>query len=261
MDINKKIKIFGKPLFKVKHILIAVTALLCLTSLVAIAYSAFAFLTVGDVSVSGVLSIYEGYEIEQKTGIRNKDFWYAVDEKEIEEKLLAELKYLDSVKVKKSFPNNIVIEVEEKVPRWYIDVQGVKYALDGDMVVIDEIKKTTGVTKLVLPEIKRVFSGELPLFSQDSEVTQRRTLEILSTVRESKLRRHLTVLDIDNREFIYLEFEKDGKRFKANLGDDKELERKLNDIYAYLDTDTVKGSEGGEFNAYTGIPVSFRPTL
>ena len=258
MDVNKKIKIFNKPSVSItlKQIYIAVTVLLSVLFLILTVHVVMSFVTVGDVEIVGVYQPYDRTDIMQTTKLRSTDFWLAVDADEIEERLLKERKYLETVSVKKQFPNKIIISVESKTSRWYIDLAGTKYALDSDLRVIDETRSVDGVTKLVLPNISRVMAGDVPVFGQ-SETEVKETLKIIDTIRNSELKSILVEVDVSNRTDIRLKLKGD---YSVRLGGGDSLEGKLAHINKMLSEESL--GNGGTFYAEsyasTGY-VSFKP--
>ncbi len=255
MDINKKIKIFKKPLISLKHICIAITVILGVLTVMNGLNVVLSFVRVGDIEIRGDYTPYDGIEVRQGTKIKSSTFWLAVDEKEIEERMMKEMPYFSEVKVTKKFPNTIVLNVESRAARWYIDISGVKYAVDKDLYVIEETQNVGKATKLILPELKRVEERKLVEFSKDSETTLKETLKIFDTIRSTDLRKRITELDIHDRTDIRMTI--DGK-YEAYLGDAEDLSEKILDIESVLEQENVKNSNGGKIYAYTDTPVSFR---
>jgi cell division septal protein FtsQ len=261
MDINKKIRILKKPSLFIswKQIYIAVTVVMAAIMLTMLSFTLLRFLRVGDISVVG-LSPYEKVELLETLSISDDTFWWSIDENELEDKLIAERQLLSEVRIKKKLPNRIEIEiVESRTPRWYIDISGRKYSLDGDLYVIEETKNTEGATKLVLPNITEVIQRNVPKFGQ-SETEMKRTLKIIEAVRTSDVRQRLTELDVADPNNITMVV--DGK-FTVRLGDPKDIEGKLMMVKLTLERDEVKNSKGGEIIAYTYTEngyASFKPS-
>lgn len=212
------------------------------------------FLKVQSFSLSGI-SEYELEDIVSASGVRRGDRLYLLDCDEIEEKILRECPYLSSIEVRRSFPNQLSFTVEGRLGLWYIEVAGARYALDGDLFVIDAAEDTDGMTRLTLPNLKSAIAGELPKFGA-SEVEIKKTLELISSVRESSLKLRLSALDVSDRTNIRLEV--DGK-YRVLLGDASDFESKLREVEVILEQDSVKNSEGGEINASVPGHLTFRP--
>ena len=256
MDINKKIRIFKKPavFVKVKYLFIAFTVLLTAMAITAVMFLVMSFMKVGDIEIIGT-NPYDNYEIIHATQLKSSDNWSRVDTKALEQKLLREMKYLKSVEVEKKFPNKIVIRIEPKFARWYMDFEGVYYALDSDMYVIEEIKDVTGVTKLILPNVRTALSDEVPEFGQ-SEIETKETLKIIHAISgNAAISSRLTVVDVSDRTNIRLVV--DGK-YDIVMGSSNDIAGKLACAVEMLGQEDVKNSEfGGEINVSSYTVLSY----
>ena len=256
MDINKKIRIFKKPavFIKLKYFFIAFTVMLTAMAITAVMFVVMSFMKVGEIEIVGD-NPYDRFDIIQATQLRGSDNWSRVDTKALEQKLLNEKKYLKSVEVKKKFPNKIVIKVEPKFARWYMDFEGVYYALDSDMYVIEEIEDVAGVTKLILPNVRTALSDEVPEFGQ-SETETKETLKIIHAVGENPIiSSRLTVVDVSDRTNIRLVV--DGK-YDIVLGNSNDIAGKLTCAVEMLGQEDIKNSEhGGEINVSSYTVLSY----
>lgn len=235
----------------IRFLLLVLMSVLCLLCLF---FFARRFLTVQKFSLSG-LSEYEVEEIVAASGVRRGDRLYLLDCDEIEEEILKNCPYLSSVKVKRKFPNQLSFQVEGRLALWYIEIAGTRYALDGDLVVLDEVEEPERMTRLKLPNLKSAIAGELPSFGA-SEVEVKKTLELISILRESPLKARLSAVDLSDRTNITLEV--DG-RYRVLLGDTSDFASKLRELQVLLEQDSVKNSEGGEINASVPGHLAFRP--
>lgn len=260
MDINKKIRIFKKPVLYItwKHIYIAVTVLISLIAAVLVTMTAWRFVRIGEISIVG-MNPYDRSDIIEALAVRDDRLWLSIDERELEEKLIREKQLLGKVEVTKKFPNKLEIKiVESRLPRWYVEIADRKYTLDADLYVIEETKEVDGVTKLILPYVTELIQRKVPVFGQ-SENEVLRTLKIIDAVRGSEIRGRITELDVSNPNDITMVI--DGK-FIARLGGPEDTEGKLMMITLTLETDAVKNSKGGELIAYTYSQngyASFKP--
>ncbi len=237
-----------------KVLLIALTVLLCVLALISGFFTIRRFMKVRSFQVVGI-SRYEAEELIGASGVKLGDRLYAVDEKAVEERMIQSCPYLESVRVEQKLPNKLRIIVTEKTPRWYLEIAGSKYALDNDLVVLTQTVKTDGMTKLILPDVKSALYGELPTFG-DSETTVRKTLEVISAVRESSFRSRLTEVDLSSRWDIRLVV--DG-RFFVSMGDMTDLEAKLRAVEEILKSDRLAGSAGGEIDVSVPDNIAVRP--
>ena len=261
MNINKKIRIFKKPSVCItwKQIYIAVTVVISLIAVIAALLAVMRFVRVGDILVKGD-NPYDRVDIIETLAIRRDSFWWAIDEDELEEKLVAERQLIEKVSVEKKFPNRIVVNVvESRKPKWYIEVSDRKYTLDERLYVIEETKETEGVARLTLPNVTKLFEREVPSFGQ-SESEIKRTLEIIYAVNESNIRSRISALDVSDPNKILIEI--DGGKYRAELGNKTDIEGKLEMVKNTLATEQVENSNGGIIYADTYSQdeyVSFRP--
>ncbi len=212
------------------------------------------FLKVESFSVSGI-SEYELEEIVAASGVRRGERLYLLDCDEIGERILESCPYLSSVEVKRKFPNKLLFEVEGKLGLWYIEVAGARYTLDGELTVVAETKDTDKMTRLELPHLKSAIAGELPSFGA-SETEVKKTLELISVLRESPLKSRLSAADLSDRTNILLEV--DGS-YRVILGDSSDFASKLRVLSEVLEQEYVKNSERGEINLIAPGAPTFRP--
>ena len=231
----------------------ALIVLMCILFLLCTFFFARRFLTVQKFSLSGI-SEYELEDVVAASGVRRGDRLYLLDCDEIEKAILEKCPYLSSVEVKRSFPNQLTFTVEGRLGLWYIEIAGARYALDGDLYVLDSTEKTDRMTRLELPNLKSAIAGELPSFGA-SEVEVKKTLELISMLRESPLKARLTAADLSDRTSIVLEV--DGK-YRVLLGDASDFESKLREVGVVLERDSVKNSAGGEIDATVPGAIGFR---
>ena len=256
MDINKKIRIFKKPslFIKVKYLFVAFTALLVSMALVVVMITVMSFMKVGEIEIIGT-NPYDRLEIIQATQLKSSDNWSRVDTRELEEKLLREKKYLKSVEITKKFPNKIVIRIEPRFARWYMDFEGVYYALDADMYVIEEIYNVKGVTKLVLPNVRTALSEEVPEFGQ-SETETKETLKIIHEISaNAAVSSRLSEVDVSDRTNIRIVVD---EKYDVIMGNSKDIAGKLACAIEMLGTENIKNSEyGGEINVSAYSTLSY----
>lgn len=253
MKKGKALKIFAAV--TLTQICAVITAVFGIALLIFMGICVLRFLPVGDVEIEG--APYERFEMMEVIALREgKDRWWDVDTDAIEESIIEERQLISKVKVTKMIPNRIKVEVVEvRNPRWYVDIAGVKYALDSELYVIEEISKTEGITELKLPNLTEVYERKTPKFGQSTDEV-RETLKIIDTVRSSNVRTRITELDVSNRTSIKMVI--DGK-YNVELGYATDLAGKLIKIEQTLAQDEVKNSDGGTLIIYDlDHGVSFR---
>ncbi len=211
------------------------------------------FVKVKNFEIVGIFQ-YDKEDIIHASGVKRGDRLYSVDGDEVAERIRTECPYLAEITVKKKFPNTLYIEAEGKSGQWYLEVAGICYALDGDLQVITDTKKTDGMTKLILPRLKSVMVGAVPEFGE-SEIEIKKTLEVISAIRQTAFKSRLTMVDLESRWNIHITV--DGI-YEIEMGDMTNFDAKLRAVAAILEEDYVKNSGGGSMYVSESGTVEFR---
>lgn len=205
-------------------------------------------------AVEGI-SVYESVDIFNASGLKMGDLLYKIDEDAVEERILDACPYLASVELRPIFPTKLQFSVVGRSARWYIDVSGTKYALDGDMFVMDDVGDVKGLTKLILPNVKTVLVGEVPRFGE-SESELKKTLEILAQIRESSFQTRLSEVNLESRWAISVEV--DGS-YRILMGDASDFSAKLRAVEEILTSHLPEGCVGGEIDVSMPQNPAFKP--
>lgn len=214
-------------------VLMAAVALFCVFMFVR------SFLPVNKFEIDGVMTyrIYDNADLVGAAGIKRGDRLYGIDLDKAEEKILEECVYIEKVELVRKFPNKLVIKVEEKLPHWYIELAGKYYSLDSELEVIEEVASDTsyvlaGVTKLELPNLKRVVVDELPSFGE-SKLEIEKTVEVVSTLRETPFKSRISGVDLRSRFNIYMQI--DGNK-EVYMGDATNMKSKIDALAAVIES-------------------------
>lgn len=251
------------PLDKRKIIIIAATALMCALATAGLIIFVCSFLPVTKVELSGVTD-FDKAEIVKLSEIEMGDKLYSVKTDEVEEHLMEVCPKFEKVEVKTKFPNTIVFKVTEKIPMWYIDIADSYYVLDSKLEVIDEVQSKErfvdmGVPELVLPNVKSVMLGELPVFGdpENEEKTDvESALRFISAVQGTTFKARITKVDVSNRFDVMIVV--DGK-YSVQMGDSNNTEAKLKAVNAILTSDKLKDCDAAEIYAADPASVTYRP--
>ena len=243
-------------------IITVIMGLLCALCLFLYARS---FFGIKEFELVGV-SRYDELEVVEASGLKLGDRLYTLDFDEVEARVLSECPYLESVKIRARFPHTVRFSVVERVPQWYLDIAGDYYVLDHTLTVMTEEATedaliADGVSKLCLPNVTRVIKGELPEFaSKDGvrdETELRKTLELISIVRQSTFFARITELDLSDR--FHIKMTVDGAYY-VTLGDANGLEAKLQKVEELLGTEIAKQYPSAEIDASSlDLPATFKP--
>jgi len=244
-------------LYLLSYALIVLAGVLCFFGVLGIVKN---FLPVTKFEIVGE-SRFEANELATFAGVARKDILYDIDISKAEENILERCAYIEKVKVKRSFPTKLKFVVREREPRWYLEISGDYYVLDGDLRVLEETKNIDrlileGVRELTMPSLRRVIVGELLVYGDGQEEIDN-TEEIIDTLESSALWEYVTSADLDNRYDIH--FELDGA-FVANIGSYSKLETKLKYVESALVEAYADGVIGGTVTVSdSGEMVTVKP--
>ena len=195
------------------------------------------FLPVTKFEVDGVMTyrIYDNAELLGAAEIKRGDRLYSIDLDKAEQDILEDCVYIEKVELSRKFPNKLVIKVEEKLPHWYIELAGKYYSLDSELEVIEEVASdvsyvAAGVTKLDLPNVKRIVVDELPSFGE-SELEIEKTIEVVSALRDTPFKARITGVDLTSRFNIYMEIDNNKEVY---MGDASNMTSKLDALAAVI---------------------------
>ena len=218
------------------------------------------FLPVTKFEINGDMTyrVYNTGDFTSAADIERGDKLYKIDLDLAEKKILEECTYLKDVDLKRAFPNKLIINVEEKLPHWYIELAGKYYSLDSELVVIEEAAGNesyiaAGVTRLALPNVKRVVVGELPEFGE-SKLEIEKTIETISAIRETEFKSRITGVDLKSRFNIYMEI--DNVR-EVYMGDASNMDSKLKALEAVVMSMDKDDTSVGYIDASNPAAISF----
>ena len=165
-------------------------------------------------------------------------FW----ENDVENKIKSNA-YIESVELKRVFPNKLQINIQEREPKFSVPVLG-EYAYINTQGYILEITQN----QLNLPIITGISTKEEEIKPgnrlNNKDLTELEIiLKIISAMKENQLDKEVTSIDISNKNdyIIYMQNEKK----KIHLGDGSNLSNKM--LYVIAIINEEKGKEGEIF--------------
>ncbi len=245
---SREFRVFGIKVKGYRILAVVITVAMCLLTIVSVALIVKRFLTVQKFDIVGV-SIYDEMELASVAGIKRGMPLYSLDCDALEKKLLEECPYLDTVEVEQRFPNKVRFRVEGRNAQWYLDISGVKYALDANLLVMTETDEVEGVTHLILPSVKSAMYGEVPSFG-NSETEVKKTLEVISALRQTPFKTRITEVDLESRWDVWLTV--DGC-YRVSMGDVSDFEAKLRAVESILDEEEIKNYTEGTITIVKGV--------
>lgn len=151
--------------------------------------------------------------------------------------------YIESVELKRVFPNKLQINIQEREPKFSVPVLG-EYAYINTQGYILEITQN----QLNLPIITGISTKEEEIKPgnrlNNKDLTELEIiLKIISAMKENQLDKEVTTIDISNKNdyIIYMQNEKK----KIHLGDGSNLSNKM--LYVIAIINEEKGKEGEIF--------------
>ncbi len=170
----------------------------------AVEYSKKDEFNISVIKLNGEYKMLKSDIIEPIISLKGKNIWY-VDEKKIEETLLIDIR-IEKVKIKKIFPDTLVVDIKERKPYVYI-------VIDGRLYVSDE-------KGLVYGYEQEYKAGNIPVVYLFDKKQKADVFNAVSKISASVLKDYVA--------YIYNEGEvintvlKDGVIFKSDKNSEKE---------------------------------------
>lgn len=186
-------------------------------------FIASVFFEVKHVEVTGTSKYLPEY-VAGLSGVESGDKLLFINKFDISQNLFAELPYVKAVKVRRSFPNTVVIEVTERKPAAKLVSGGLSYVIDEDAYLLDytalgdeyRLPVINGVAPSTNEPGKQLaFEDPLMLESLKGILTELVKSDWIENIGEINLEK------IYNISFSY------ANRYTVLLGDTSELSRKL----------------------------------
>ncbi len=178
--------------------------------------------------------------ILEKANIKANKHLFSVNLKKVEEAVLQSSPYVKAVRVKRSLPSEIRIEIEEYEPDFCIQIMDNYYLISDNLLLLQEITEEEAAVHpsalLKLPEVntdeKKFGLGKKLVFEDKENGTF--VSGILKTVKESFLSDSLTSLHLHEEANIIAGVD---DRYTLRLGNKKDLGQKIamcEEALAYL---------------------------
>ena len=157
----------------------------------------FAVMRVETLSVSGNIR-YTADDILEAANVNGAVLPF-VNREKVEERIISEYPYVNSVELVKKYPSTLEIVIAEAEAIYVIDVRGKQYALDADLRVIDSIGSGE-LIELILPEVSSAEEGKKIVFYDSAN--NDRIPKMLDKIFTDENTLPLTKLDLSSRFFI-----------------------------------------------------------
>lgn len=184
------------------------------------------FLKVDSIKVTGNVK-YGAQGIVESSGINIGDSIITIGTSQTEKNIMSKFPSIKNVKVKKHFPSEIVLNVEETDEVMFVSVGQQYYSLDSELNVAEkyesiETVELMGLKRIYLPEITRCIAGE-KIQTTDSDIH-----EMVKLLYESLVKYELfnEISEIDFRDKFEISFTL-GVKYTVKLGSILECDTKL----------------------------------
>lgn len=174
------------------------------------------------IGVSGS-EIYSSQEVIKASGITGKTPIMRYTESSLTKKLQKKLPYIESVKIKRTFPDTMVITVSDAKETFAYKTDEGYFSVSDNLRVLALKKQRTKDLIEVITEEPKLKIGESVKFADDEEAELFKLL--YSHTREKKIK--LNRIDITSRVHITLFVE---DKFEVNLGQNENIEQKIDHL-------------------------------
>jgi len=182
-------------------------------------------------------------EVVAQAGIAEGDNILLLDEKLIREKINAD-RYLVFLDMQRDYPDGLILQVQERVPRVNIQSLGVQYTLDVEGMVLEQtqsLQLREGMIAVTGLDITSIASGRYMTLRKDTQLTAYK--KVLAELVLQETISQISELNLSNVDNLYL-VSVDG--FTVRLGDVSDIQAKIGSmrtVLSYLHANNLsKGS-------------------
>ena len=181
------------------------------------------FFKVKTVEVKGA-SKYSAELIAIKSGIVVSENLYNYKESDIESTLMLSYPYISRVKLKRHWPDKIILEVSEDTPAYIADIYGETLIFSSSLRILEAPDAEVDdfeLCLLKLPDIDRALVGNKPVFTENADYV----MTVLKSVEKSELAERITYINLENKFNVYFLI---GNQYKIKCGNTQDFSLKLN---------------------------------
>ena len=201
------------------------------------------FFKVRTVEVKGA-SKYSADLLAIKSGIVSGENLYSYKESDIESSLMLSYPYISRVKLKRYWPDRIVLEVSEDEPAYVADIYGETLIFSSSLRILEcseEPPQNYELCLLKLPDIDRALVGNKPVFTENADYIT----TVLKNIEKSKLSEQISYINLDNKFGIYFLIE---SQYKIKCGNTQDFALKLNMTEKILESGHIPSGVKAEIN-------------
>jgi cell division protein FtsQ len=216
----------------------------------AVIFVAYELFQVRSITVAGCSSLSEE-QVETLSGLKYGECIFFVDTEEVKEALAAN-PYVEPVSVRITYPYTVAIEIRERIPAAYVDVNGVRLTIDSAAVVLAVDPAPAGE---VSPTVAGFSTDRFELGQPLGEDAYKR--EVFTGLLSALAGSGLDIVRIDMTYTVSMKIiTRDG--FTIQLGDENALAGKLSLAGDMINQMAAQGRNGGVIDVSTGETAYYR---
>lgn len=226
-----------------------------LLTLIAVIVGIGLFFRVSTIDVAGG-EVYSHDEIVKMSDIKTGENMLLLNEKEIAEKITSKLIYINDVKLIRSYPDMVILEVYEDAPIATTKSGGTTWLINasGKLFQAESSSKANGLIRLVGADLQEPESGKTAV-TAGGETQVECITEFLTAVRKNGVEEKIGTVDVTNIGSI--SFDYDG-RFKVNLGSQGEIGNKVDMLVEAIEN-KIEQDAAGRLEFTTDVELHFVP--
>jgi len=197
------------------------------------------FFNINKVTIIGTTE-YSQEVICQAGNVKIGDNLFRKNLSEIEENILKNLINIDKIKVKRSLPSVLKIEVEPAVPTTNIENNGAYFVVSKNGKIIEENLQTPRENLVVIKGYELSGTALNTMIKSNDPKKETIVTDILSNIEALNFN-GIDTIDISDRLNIILNFE---NRISIELGSSADLSYKINFVKVIIEENTAPNFEG-----------------
>lgn len=186
------------------------------------------FFRVTDINIKGS-TVYTDREIIASSGIKKGENIYSVKEEDVQKAILLKNPYVRSVKVKRSIPNKINIDLKCDSPDFYVDICGEYFVISPQLRVLERffekeelLNKYPDIILFKAGNIRSAIVGSDVSFVNESYEDAAK--DLLSVLCKTEVFEGVSSVDFSDRFNVKIVYD---SRLEANIGNGDDVELKL----------------------------------
>lgn len=184
-----------------------------------------AFFKVSDIYVTGV-RMYTAAQVAEASEIRVGESIFFLNDSAIAAKIKNQLAYVDDIKVIKSLPGTVTVEVSESYPIAAVELNGELFVVDRNTKVLEKTTPDKRTQYIELQGIEPIMPkvGDTLALGSENAVRQQYLRDTLSGIMKADIYKDISWLDFSNLSAITFRYQ---DRFTVDIGKGDKIDDKL----------------------------------